>query len=343
LLYPTINISSLKAVDGQTTGQMLFILRNGYRTFMERPMRLLEVKKIWARAPHNAFPDLIRFNGCWFCVFREAQGHVSDDGKLRVIRSKDGSVWTSVALLEWKAGDLREAKFSISANNQLMLCGAVRFLEPLDGNKHQSVTWMSSDGERWSEPFCCPTGLGTWRWGVTWHKGAAYSFGYGGKDRQGCLYRSEDGKNWSVLKDEAYPDVQSYGNETSVVFREDDTAFCLLRRDRGSCSAMLGVSLPPYTEWVWNDLQVYIGGPKMIPFSLDRFLAGVRLYGEEPRTSICWIYTTPPGLVEALELPSAGDTSYPGLVLQDDVLWVSYYSSHEDETSIYLARVKVTA
>ena len=37
---------------------------------------LVEVRKIWDAAPHNAFTDLIRFKGQWFCVFREGQGHV---------------------------------------------------------------------------------------------------------------------------------------------------------------------------------------------------------------------------------------------------------------------------
>ena len=42
-----------------------------------------------------------------------------------------------------------------------------------------------------------------------------------------------------------------------------------------------------------------------------------------------------------LTLPSGGDTSYPGLVSHDGQLWVSYYSSHESKTSIYLATVKI--
>ena len=42
-----------------------------------------------------------------------------------------------------------------------------------------------------------------------------------------------------------------------------------------------------------------------------------------------------------LELPSGGDTSYPGLVWYDGILWVSYYSSHEGKTSIYLAKLTV--
>jgi hypothetical protein len=46
---------------------------------------IVEVKKIWDQAPHNAFTDLIRFEGRWFCVFREGQGHVSPDGALRVL------------------------------------------------------------------------------------------------------------------------------------------------------------------------------------------------------------------------------------------------------------------
>ena len=44
---------------------------------------------------------------------------------------------------------------------------------------------------------------------------------------------------------------------------------------------------------------------------------------------------------EKVTLPSGGDNSYPGLVWHGGQLWVSYYSSHEGKTSIYLARVEV--
>ena len=48
-------------------------------------MKLLDVRKIWDEAPHNAFTDLVHFKGRFFCVFREGEGHVSPDGALRVI------------------------------------------------------------------------------------------------------------------------------------------------------------------------------------------------------------------------------------------------------------------
>lgn len=44
---------------------------------------------------------------------------------------------------------------------------------------------------------------------------------------------------------------------------------------------------------------------------------------------------------ETLKLPSGGDTSYAGMVVSDNFLWISYYSSHEGKTAIYLAKVAV--
>ncbi len=46
-------------------------------------------------------------------------------------------------------------------------------------------------------------------------------------------------------------------------------------------------------------------------------------------------------LTEFLTLPSGGDSSYPGMVYDKKTLWVSYYSSHEGKTAIYLARVRI--
>ena len=72
-----------------------------------------------------------------------------------------------------------------------------------------------------------------------------------------------------------------------------------------------------------------------------RLVAAVRLYNGETRTSLCWIDPQKGSVAEALKLPSGGDTSYAGLVLNDGLLWVSYYSSHEGKTAIYLAKAKI--
>ena len=109
---------------------------------------------------------------------------------------------------------------------------------------------------------------------------------------------------------------------------------------QGIADGMLGTAKPPYTSWTWRDLGVPIGGPQMI---LRPTAASSPASASTTRSPHFPGLGRPRGrhLPEFLSLPSGGDTSYPGLVWHDGLLWVSYYSSHEGKTSIYLAKVKL--
>lgn len=305
----------------------------------DEPTQLLEVKKIWDHAPHNAFTDLVRFNDRWFCVFREGQGHVSPDGALRVITSADGESWESAALIKSPDSDLRDAKITVTPDGQLMLSGA-EALHDKSLATHQSLAWFSKDGHTWSEKHKIGD-PNFWLWRATWHDDTAYGIGYGcGAEKSIRLYSSKDGRQFDTLVKNLFD--TEYPNETSIVF-VGDTAYCLLRRDEGSATGQLGIAKPPFTSWEWKDLKTRIGGPHMIRLPDGRFVAAVRLYDQKVRTALCWIDPEAGTLSEFLTLPSGGDTSYAGLVLHDGVLWVSYYSSHESRTSIYLAKVQIAA
>jgi len=301
---------------------------------------LVSARKIWDQAPHNAFTDLIRFKDAWYCAFREGKGHVCDTGKLRVLTSTDGQKWTSTGLIAREGGDVRDAKLSITGDGKLMLNGAVRAIKPVDGKTHQSMVWLSGDGHAWGEGI--PVGdPNLWMWSVSWHKGSGYGIGYRcASPRFIRLHHTRDAKNWKTLADDIFPGG-SYANESSLVFTDDDTCYCLLRRDGKGSTGQLGIAQPPYTKWTWKDLGVKIGGPKMIRLPDGRFVAGVRLYDGKVRTALCWVDVENGRLTEFLKLPSGGDTSYPGMVFLDGVLWVSYYSGHEGKKSIYLAKVKL--
>lgn len=302
------------------------------------PVELVEVRKIWDKGRHNAFTDLVRFEDRWYCVFREGKGHVSPDGALRVITSVDGEAWESAALITSEDSDLRDAKITVTPDGQLMLSGAEAMNEIVD-YKHQSLTWFSRDGENWSDGYKVGD-RDYWLWRTTWYKGIAYGIGYGThkSKRQMRLYTSRDGKKYDTLVENAF-DV-GYPNETSMVFLEDDTCYCLLRRDGRPNTAQLGISKPPYKEWTWKDLGIRIGGPHMIRLPDGRFVATVRLYDGGARTSLCWLDPEAGTLIESLKLPSGGDTSYAGQVWHDGLLWISYYASHEGKTCIYLAKVR---
>lgn len=42
-----------------------------------------------------------------------------------------------------------------------------------------------------------------------------------------------------------------------------------------------------------------------------------------------------------LPLPRVGDTSYPGIAYYNGLLYMSYYSSHQGKSAIYLAKIEL--
>jgi hypothetical protein len=112
-----------------------------------------------------------------------------------------------------------------------------------------------------------------------------------------------------------------------------------VRRESGSRAAWIGRSDPPYTEWTWHETDHRVGGPNFIQLPDGSFWAGARRYPGGAKTVLAKF--GPEMYEPILVLPSGGDTSYPGLVWHGGLLWMSYYSSHEGKTSIYLARIRL--
>lgn len=320
-------------------------------------MQLIEHRKIWDRAPHNAFTDLCRFQDRWYCTFREAETHASQDGKIRVLVSVDGENWESQVLLEsprTDLPDLRDPKLCVTPDNRLMLTAAASRNEVAPFTL-QTLAWFCADGKHWSTPV--PIGEPNfWIWRVTWHEGKtggksgeeSYATAYATARNEGNalagngsvlrLYQSQDGISFETIVSEML--TEDRPNESTLRFA-GDRLLCLTRREAGSATALLGQSAPPYTDWQWKDLGVRLGGPNFIQLPDGRFVAGGRLHHGGSHMVLCRLAVEQGKLEELMQLPSGGDCSYPGLVWHDEKLWVSYYSSHEAKTSIYLAIVQL--
>ena len=231
-------------------------------------------------------------------------------------------------------GDLRDAKLSVTPEGKLMLLGAVAYPKPHQ-HSHQSLAWFSDAGTQWSKAaeVADPN---FWLWRVTWHKDQCLGIGYSTtREKFIRLYKSEDGKNFETVVPKLAP--TDYPNESAILFEKDGTALCLLRRD--PANGLFGRAEPPHTNWEWQDVGMRVGGPALIELPDGRLIGAVRLYGEKVRTSLIELDRSTGKAKEILSFPSGGDTSYPGLVWHDGRLWMSYYSSHEGKTSIYLATV----
>ncbi|WP_433528761.1 exo-alpha-sialidase [Micromonospora sp. CA-263727] len=292
------------------------------------------LRRIGDTAPHSAFTDLVRHGGGWFCAFREGRSHLSDDGVLRILTSPDGRDWAPAALLAQSGADLRDPRFVVRPDGRLQLLAAAATGAP---KRFHTVAWLSDDGHRWDGPR--PVGEpGIWVWRAAWHGDVMYGVGYATREpRFVRLYRSEDGLDLRPVVRTLFEG--GYPNESGLVFDPDGTATCLLRRDGGTATAQLGRARPPYREWTWTDLGVRVGGPALHRLPDGTLVAGVRRHDGEVRTAICAVDVAQGRLRELVALPSAGDSSYPGLAWHDDRLWVSYYSSHEGRSCVYLAEV----
>lgn len=305
--------------------------------------RILSVTKIWDKGKHNAFTDLIRFRGKFYCTFREADAHVGGDGKLRVLVSDDGRKWKSAALLTEKGIDLRDPKLSVTPDGRLMMVAGGSVYK--GGRKilgRQPRVAFSKDGAKWTKPKRVLS-EGDWLWRVTWYKGTAYGVSYrtaprksGGnsKDWLITLYKSKDGLEWKMVTDLKVP---GRPNETTLRFLPDGEMIALVRRERGNGHGYIGSSKPPYKKWVWTETKHRLGGPNFIRLPNGELWAAGRSYPGGAKTVLAKMTKTT--YEPVLTLPSRGDTSYPGLVWHDGVLWMSYYSSHLGKTSIYLARI----
>lgn len=305
------------------------------------PLEVVSVEKIWDAGDHNAFTDLIRFQDTWYCTFRESEAHVGGDGKIRVITSADGVGWESAGLLSEEGIDLRDPKLSVTPDGRLMVvCGGSVYQGGKELLGRQPRVAFSADGTTWSAPERV-LGEGDWLWRVTWHKGKAYGTSYTVNDGPEDAWRvrlvvSDDGIHY---EDITTFEVKDRPNECTLRFLDDDTMVAFLRRESGNKMAFIGTSAPPYTEWSWHESGYQVGGPNFIVLPDGTMWAAGRYYPGGAKTVIARF--GPETYEPVLTLPSGGDTSYPGMVWHEGMLWVSYYSSHEGKTSIYLAKVRV--
>lgn len=303
---------------------------------------------------HNAFPDLINFQGIYYVCFREASSHVQyqDFGKIRILRAleKEGK-WSfeTIALLSIDSLDLRDPRFFIDSNNYLYLIVNGSEIDETDSTKNM-IPYIASEKEgKWEikkanvDPRANGA-LGQWLWRVTWNDRAGFGFSYNGS-RELSLMKTVDGMNYEKVANvstEKLPANEKL-TEATIRFLRDGTAVALIRTDK---HGLIGVSKGDYINWSFEVIPFRVGGPNFVVAENDNTMwAATRHFflnqdNTLDETTILASMTTNK-LVPRLRLKGYGDGSYPGLCLEEDhSLVVVYYSSGLDQTSdIYIVRV----
>jgi hypothetical protein len=306
-------------------------------------LRQIGVKRVTFARSHSAFTDLVSFKNQLLLCYRRATDHVSSDGIIMIHRLDKHGKTLAVQRLSINGADLRDPKLIITPDNYLCLLAYARYRNEDNVTTHtDNLTWRSQDGHSWSSPNHLGHNL-WWLWRIVWRKDAAYGLAYRrSKERVDLLsgnpHRSMHVAHSGVLSKERHH--LGYPNESAIHQTENGDLIALVRRDADSFTAQLGSAKPPYSNWLWHDLNEYIGGPTWLSLGENQFLVAGRGWTGKQLITRLWQLCIETGSLSILDdLPSGGDNSYPGIVVDKGHLYISYYSSHLDNVSeIYLAR-----
>ena len=289
---------------------------------------------------HNLTTDLIHFQNHFYLVFSSSPWHIgSHKSRIRLLRSKEAKSWEEVQSWSVPKGDIRDPKLSV-IHGKLILY--VLKNEGWLAEPGTTASAVSQDGTTWSElTNVAPHHWLFWRPksidGKNWFLPAYWS-----KHGKSILLHSQDGLKWterSVIHEGDHKD------ETDIEFLPDGRMMATARLEitgnllgHAKCCTLVAIAEAPYTTW--QSVRCYetrLDGPNLFRFRDNVYALGRRhddkmrwpqnrgsILGKK-RTALYRLSET--GLSHITDLPSCGDTGYPGLVIQDDNLWVSYYTN----------------
>lgn len=304
---------------------------------------LISTHKVWDKSPHSAFTDLCYHNGKFYLAFREADSHErGGNGLVRILESSDGTTFKPFLLVEEEGTDLRDPKLTTHPDGRLYLLMGGSKLDK-EGKLLQTgtrVAFIDAAGE--ISPIYTALDPNEWLWSIAWYQGVGYGAAYH-YSKQGftlSLYQTQNGVDFQQIKEF---DIDDWPSETAIRFTPEGEMLLLARRGNNwNTPALLGRSEPPYDAFSWYDAGFSLGGPAFVIAPDQKLWIASRLiygtpYGLFARTAL--LVKDREEIFRKLYFPSFGDTGYPGMVLKEGVLFVSYYSTHEKNTAVYVSKV----
>lgn len=252
--------------------------------------------------------------------------------------------------------DQRDPKLIVTVDNKLVMVCDGEFYRNGKVSKRRPHMASSSDGVTFTDleevAVYYPTSdeiseaSNHWIWSPVYHNGVSYGVDYvGGKM---VLFASDDDcVSFKPVYSFDAEEIGEKATEVALVFDKSDKLYAFVRHDGET--GYIGKSTSPYTEWSFSDLGYRIEGQNVIMLDDGHFIVGSRKFvinedDDSVERSMAVFVTDLDGKIQkTFDFPSSGDCSYPGLVLDNGYLWVSYYASHEGISSIYFAKLPVGA
>lgn len=294
---------------------------------------------------HNSNTDMIYWRGAFYMIHASSPWHFgSSECKLVLHRSPDARDWDTIA--EFRAPgdsgvrDIRDPKFAAIGERLYLyvLINDSRMATP----EATSMTY-TTDGENWAElREIDPKGWLFWRPktrdNITW-----YCPAYWREHGKSALLKSTDGEHWEQVSIIHEGDAN---DETDCEFLPDGRLVATARLEVAPDTifgnklgrTLIATAGPPYEHWLYaTSYTTRLDGPYLFEYKGEVYAFGRRnpdpnnwptntasILGRK-RTALYKVDSE--ALTWLTDLPSAGDTSYAGVVLDGDALYACYYTS----------------
>lgn len=340
------------------------------------PRLAIETWDVIADHLHHSNTDLLHWQGRFYLVHATSPYHLASQRcHLSLLASEDGLHWQRLHAFDIPGEDIRDPKLAAIGGRLILYALANRSWDP---EPYGTVLSTSDDRGRTWTPFR-PLGLDGWllwkpktRDGRTWYAG-----GYWNEHGRSALFSSQDGLAWRRVT--AIFEGGRRNDETDIEFLPDGSLIATARLEgefaEWSYSMFFGdpgggtlvaTSDAPYEHFnpsAFSQLT-RLDGPALFAhggrtFAVgrfqpdhDRFFRRQGSLFARKRTSLFEV--TPQGLTWLSDVPSAGDTSYAGVVPRGGEVYVCYYTSPIDgdvpwivgmlnRTAIRMARINLAS
>lgn len=294
---------------------------------------------------HNSNTDFVKHGGRYWLAYVSSPFHFGSTASRLHIATADSprGPWQEVSRFKAPRDDIRDPKLAVIGGRLFLYA-----LENRDfkAEPYRTVYASSPDGISWDDFQALP-GLDGWLlWRTLEVKGAAFATAYWWEHGKAVLLRSADGVRWSIV---STINEGERNDETEAVLLPDGRLRATARLEydeswadgafgdrRGS--TLICEAAPPYAEWrqTAESRLTRLDGPALFTyegrvFAVGRYQDGTRWPAPQgsclarKRTSLFEVRAE--GLVRISDLPSSGDTSYGGVVVEGDTAWATYYSS----------------
>ncbi len=309
--------------------------------FLVTPLSLKSVqikndRIIWVGNSYAAFTSLEYYDGYFYCTFREAKHHGDltgiDCGVIRLIRSKNGKSWELESTFEHKGHDFRDPQLCTTPDNKLMLSFEdVVYINKIAKYRKTVVSYKKNKGKMIPMSDLEFNPQLTWNW--LWqpenvnHKICGFIY---------CPYfafvQSNDGIIFNVGKKIK---LSLMPTEASVTFFKN-RYYTIVRTNR---NAILGWS-EDGEKWMWQELDQSIGCPKLFVYWENLLCVGRSQNGLSCITlySVDW---TNNQLQILYQSDVSIDCGYPGIVIHNNRLYMSYYIGDGKKSNIHFCEIEL--